>query len=287
MPELSSRETLSYRVPRSDLKIYNGPCRRKTRLPNLSGLCLSSHFHYEKALSERRSGDRSGLLSLRFRLNDHRSVPFPFSLGAFSQDQSRHQDAHITRSAGIHSDIYQPDYRQSTRCQRVGYSPLGKRFRHRHRSWIRRLYEALYSESLSRFFRDSCQEQFSVPPPQFSESGQNAGASFRSTHCSHNQEIQSGLPGDSAPGVLRGSGHQEAFCLSDQYLYRFLHNRRRYLQAALAGGALLPLDQTTSENQNLLRNIAQRRQNPDLDRCQHLSVGCHPEEATSSARQPP
>src|SRR5665811_850286 len=266
MPELSSREALSYRVPRSDLKIYNGPCRRKTRLPNLSGLCLSSYLHCQKTLSERRTGDRSGLFSLRFRLNDHRSVPFPLPVGAFSQDQSRHQDAHITRSAGIHSDVYQPDYRQSTRCQRFGYSPLGKRFHHRNRSWIHRLFKALCTEPVSRFLRDSSQEQFSVPPPQFSESGQNAGASFRSKHFSHNQEIQSGLPGDSAPGVLRGPGHQEVFCLPDQYLYRFRHNSRRYLQAALAGGALLPLDQTTSENQNLLRYIAQRRQNPDMNR---------------------
>src|SRR5674476_1543777 len=85
MPELSSRETLSHRIPRSDFEIHNGRCRRDARLPNLSGLCLSSYLHCQKTLSERRTGDRSGLLSLRFRLNDHRSVPCPFSLGAFSQ----------------------------------------------------------------------------------------------------------------------------------------------------------------------------------------------------------
>ena len=49
----------------------------------------------------------------------------------------------------------------------------------------------------------------------------------------------------------------------------------------------LPLDQATSENQNLLRHIAQRRQNPDLDRRQHLSAGRHPKKASSSARQSP
>jgi IS4 transposase len=59
--------------------------------------------------------------------------------------------------------------------QRFGYSPLGKIFRHCNRSWIHRLYEALCTEPVARFLRDSRQEQFSVPPPQFSESGQNAG----------------------------------------------------------------------------------------------------------------
>src|SRR3990172_6341265 len=104
MPELSPREALSHRIPRTDIEIHLGRCRREARLPYLSGLCLSSHLHCEKALSERGTGDRSGLFSLCLRFDDYRSVPFPFPLGTFPQNQSCHQDAHLPRSAGIDSD---------------------------------------------------------------------------------------------------------------------------------------------------------------------------------------
>ena len=39
----------------------------------------------------------------------------------------------------------------------------------------------------------------------------------------------------------------------------------------MTDGTLFPLDQTAPENQNLLRDIAQCLQNPDMNRCQHLS----------------
>src|SRR5208337_5216742 len=88
MSELSSREALSHRIPRSDFEIHNCRCRREARLPNLSGLCLSSNLHCQKTLSERRTGDRSGLFSLCFRLNDHRSVPFPLPLAHFRKTKA-------------------------------------------------------------------------------------------------------------------------------------------------------------------------------------------------------
>jgi|GEM_PF-1161976 len=56
---------------------------------------------------------------------------------------------------------------------------------------------------------------------------------------------------------------------------------------ALAGGTLFSMDQTTPTHQNLLRYITQCRQNPDLDRYQHLPFGRHHEKKVRFAWQPP
>src|ERR1019366_9542544 len=52
-------------------------------------------------------------------------------------------------------------------------------------------------------------------------------------------------------------------------------DRRRNLQAALASGAVLQMDQTAPAHQGLLRNQRERRENTNLDRRFGLRSGCH------------
>jgi len=83
--------------------------------------------------------------------------------------------AHFARSARTHSDVYQTDHRQSTRCRYSGYPTHGKECSHHYGSWIRRLCEALCHQSVSCFLCDSRQEQSSLQESQIQGSGQNAG----------------------------------------------------------------------------------------------------------------
>src|SRR3972149_8323737 len=287
MPKFPLRKALSYRIPWSSFEIYPGRCQRSSRLQNLPRLCLLPDLHCQEPLQERRTGGRYRLRPLCFRLNNHRSVPVPFSLGTLPENQGGHQAAHLPRSAWLHTDIHKPDSWQCARRQYPRYYPIGKRFRDRHGSWIYRLCKTLYREPVPRFLRNSRQEQSAVHSSRFSESGQNAGPSCRSKNHPQREEIQRCIPGCPAPGVIRGPGYKQTFCLLDQYLHHSGQDRCRYLQAEMAGGTFFPLDTTASENQNFLWHIAQRRQNSDMDRCQYLSIGSHHEKTTPTTWQSP
>jgi hypothetical protein len=62
---------------------------------------------------------------------------------------------------------------------------------------------------------------------------------------------------------------------SDQQLLFARRDRRRSLQATLASGAILQMDQATLAHQGLLRNQRERREDPNLDRRFGLRSGRH------------
>src|SRR5208283_1764099 len=68
-----------------------------------------------------------------------------------------------------------------------------------------------------------------------------------------------------AKGELLRRGEEQASEVSDQQLYAVGADDCRHLQATLAGGAILQMDQAASAHQGLLRNQRERREDPNLD----------------------
>jgi hypothetical protein len=60
---------------------------------------------------------------------------------------------------------------------------------------------------------------------------------------------------------------RQATSVSDEQLRAASRNHRRHLQAALAGGSVLQMDQAAPAHQGLLRHQREYRENPNLDRC--------------------
>jgi len=63
--------------------------------------------------------------------------------------------------------------------------------------------------------------------------------------------------------------------ISDQQLLPACGYRHRDLQAALASGVVLQVDQAAPAHQGLLRNQRERRESANLDRRFGLRSGCH------------
>src|ERR1035441_2440434 len=85
---------------------------------------------------------------------------------------------------------------------------------------------------------------------------------------------------------LRGSRDPPAIGLLDQQLHHTGTHRGAIVQEALASGIVLPLDQATPADQGVLWNVAERGEDPNLDRDQCLCAGGHREEATRAIGQP-
>src|ERR1035438_3662264 len=80
-------------------------------------------------------------------------------------------------------------------------------------------------------------------------------------------------------------GEEPAPEVSDQQLCASGADDCRHLQATLAGGAILQMDQTASANQGLLRNQRERREDPNLDCGVDLCAGGDRAQAARSGSQ--
>src|SRR3990172_301248 len=285
VPQFPQGETLSHGIPREARQVNAGRRERTSGLPHLSGLRLCAHQHGQQTLSKRRSwsGSETGYLCLGF--NRHRSLPVHVPVGNVSQDEGRGQGAYITRCVGIDSDLYFRDSRKRSRRQDDGRRSYRSRLGLYDGPGLSRFRAALPYQSAISLFCHQEQKQYAASPHLFCTSGQNHRRSSRSDSYARRLQITSGLSRSVASGTVSRCQTKQAPGGSYEQLPYPGQDLRRYLSPSLAGGTVLQVDQTTSADQVVLRNISQCCQDPDMDCYQCLSSRGDYQEAIESSRQ--
>ena len=101
------------------------------------------------------------------------------------------------------------------------------------------------------------------------------------------RQIAKCLSRPSEEGALLRLGNRQGIDLPHQQPGNPSAYRSHALQDALAHRAVLPVDQTTSAHQALLRHKSQRSEDADMDRCGHLSDGRDHSQADETAGHTP
>jgi len=148
-------------------------------------------------------------------------------------------------------------------------------------------FERLYRFKLElAFFRRAHQEQRASPAPLLASCGEGIRCALGSDRRARVVRIGFGLSRCAAQGCLRRCGNRQAAGVLEQQIRTARGNHRRHLQATLAGGVVLQMDQATPAHQSLLRNQRERRENPNMDRCIGLCAGCHRAQTARTEDQP-
>src|SRR3989338_6139309 len=110
------------------------------------------------------------------------------------------------------------------------------------------------------------------------------GHHLRSDRRTHRHHQQQGLPGASAPYPIQGSGDGQDTGFSHQQFHLSGSHHLRALQASLAGGTVLQVDQAASAYQEVLRQFRECGEVANLDRHVGLYPRRHRQEAPQSGR---
>ena len=102
-------------------------------------------------------------------------------------------------------------------------------------------------------------------------------------HLVGSEEIDNSMNGREWPGF---SAANALFFGTNQQLHAACLDHRPNLQAALASGTVLLMDQAASTHQALSRHQRERGQDPNLDRRQHLRSGRHRPQTARPGGQP-
>ena len=143
------------------------------------------------------------------------------------------------------------------------------------------------NQSAVSIFCHQEQEQHAAASHLLCPGGQNSRRSSRSDSHAPRLSITFVLSRPLSPSTLLRCRTKQAPGSSYEQLPYPGQDRRRYLSLTLAGGTVLQVDQTTSADQVVLRNISQCGQDPDMDCRQRLSSCGDCQEAIESSRQSP
>jgi len=277
MPSVFKLQTVPCRHSRKYLSQHIGRCQRKTRLANISGFRTSPDRSSKVTLRQRRIWRNIRQCSLRTGLNDYRPLPDTVSMGTVSQAQKCRQDAYVVRPERVDSVLYTHHKRQSTRCQ----CPRCSAFRGRS---ILRYGQSLYRlQTIIQFYKEhglfcyTSQNQPGFYQMQLSPGRQNNRAEKRSNDSPQSTEKLAVLPRPSSIHYLLRCRHKKEICVFDKQLFSGCIDNRTAFQMPLEDRTVLQMDQTTFANQGVLLNIRKRRQDTNMDRCQHLPNRSHNE----------
>ena len=129
---------------------------------------------------------------------------------------------------------------------------------------------------------DAAQEGDQVPSRGAARSEPAAGRHVRPDHRVHERARAPAVPAPAAADRLPRPGDREALRPPDDQLPAVGEDDRGHLQVALAGGAVLQVDQAEPEGEELRGHLAQRGHDAALDRHVHVPAG-----VPSQVRQPP
>src|SRR6202011_3354987 len=245
LSERALRSTLSLRLPQPSLSQYVSRCQRSARLADLCGLGGAPDQKGKRALYWRTNRGRTTTKRLCTRFDYHRSLFESLSVGTLSFHQSRDQTPYSTRPAWTDSFLYR-NYRWALpRRQRTGYVDGRTGSLLRHGSWLPGLLPPPHTPSSRRLLCHPCPQRSALR----AFLRQRPGSSLL-------------FPNQSSPAP--GANYLPT------------------LQDALAGRAVLQVDQAASANQALLRKLDERSQNSDLDRGERLRAGGDLEEGAST-----
>lgn len=204
---------------------------------------------------------------------------FAFSVGQIPKTQGRRQTPHFDRSSRQHPFLYS-DYRwKSPRRQCPRQSGPGTRIFLHSGSWLSRLQSSLPFASGPVLLCDSFQIESSIPKTLFSRDRQIHGSPLGPNRCPDNFLRRQVVSGKTSACPLLRSRKQQTLMLLDQQFFAASFDHCPTVQMPLAGGTVFQMDQTTSEDQSLLRYLRKCRENPSLDRRLSLHPGSHPEKA--------
>ncbi len=285
--ELTSPETLSYGHPGQDRQIYLGGCQRASRLSDLSGLRVRTHQRGQFTLPKRRTWLGPKTRDLCLGLNGYRSVSLDIPVGHVSKEEGSCQDPCAAQCPGIDSDLYFRHSRKRSRRQYDGCRSYKSRFGLYHGPCLSRFRTALSYQSALGLLRDPDEAQSKTSSYIFCTGRQNHRNPSRSNRCARRVQLSIGLSRSYASGSLLRYQTGQAPRVSYQQLPSASEDCSGHLSVAMAGGAILQVDKATPTDQVVLWHLAQRSQNPDLDRRQRLSSRGDCQEAFEPPWKPP
>jgi hypothetical protein len=273
-------KTLSLRHSRKCLPNHVGKGKRKSRLENLCRLCTHPDKQSPSTLRKRGLRHSTESRSLCFRLDKHRFMSITVSMGKVSQTQSCSQGAHADGLKGLYTNVYPHYRRKSTRCQysrRTGFR-AGRHLHHGSR--IPRLCSSFYLHSKPFNLHYKNQKQFRLPPSSLSKSRQSNRFAMRPDDKTQRLLCFTGLSCCPSSNRLLRRRDKRKIRIPNKQLCPASLDDCSTLQMPLANRNLFQMDQTISENQDLLWNFRERSEDPNLDCHQHLCSDRNRQERT-------
>ena len=120
MPSCYATEIISHGHTCQSFPKHSCLHQRESRLAYLCRLCSNADSYSQKVICRRRFWCRVRSNRLRTRFDDHRFMPFTFSMGQVPEAKGSRQDAYSSRSTWQHTDIYPNHRRESSRRQYLG-----------------------------------------------------------------------------------------------------------------------------------------------------------------------
>ncbi len=277
------QKALSHGHSRQGLKINACRCQRKARLAYIHRVRTNSYCHSQRPLSRRFVSRRTGRNSICSGLNHDRSMFVGFPMGNLSQKKGRCQTPYVVGPKGKHTNIYPYFRRYVTRCQRTRSAATGSRRILRYGSRVPGLRKTVCLQSSASLFRNSSQSELSIQQALFTSGQQRNRASMRSNDHAHRFLHRQTLSGCSAPYKILRCPDAKNIRVSYQQLLFTTADNSSALSQSMASRAVFQMDQTASEDQELLWHLRKCSNDTSLDSSFSLcSRGNH-----EKAPQPP
>ena len=264
------QQIISLRLSRENVSKQSGKCQREKKLENLRRLRTGAYQKSKATLSRRRFWSNVEKHRICFGFDHYRSLPHSVPVGTVSQTQKCCKNTYTYGPERLDSVLYTHHSRGYARYKSYASNHSGAgRFLCNGQS-LHRFCNAIqfYKEQFILCY--TSKKEPVLHPPELSFSRQRfrfAKRPYYKTGRSEDLDILSRInPADR----LSGYRTKQKVRISDKQLRLGCFDNRRTLQMPLADRVVLQMGETTSENQSILRNQHQRRQNPNMGSNQHI-----------------
>jgi len=282
LPPGAKQQTLSHGHPQQGFPQHPGGSERNAGLAHLRRFCPLFDRHRQEALPQGTLGRGTKEHGLCPGCHDDRPVSVPLSLGTLPGNKGGRPTSYPAGSAWQYPELHPHLRRKTPRGQRPGHNPSGgRRFLH-HGSRLPGLLQTPYNYPGLSLLRYPGQVESKKPQALFPSSGQIHRGCVRSIHSADRSEVSRGLSRQTPPGEILRRRDRQNPGVSDQQLSAARHHHRPTLQTTVAGGAFLQVDQAEPAHQELLRNLGERREDPDLD-CRFRLSDCSDNQKTAES----
>ena len=268
-------ETLSYGAPKSDVAKYFSQRQQYSGLENLFGFCSNINQESENIVRGRKFWPGTQQCGLRLRFYGYRFMSGAVPLGALPQNKGRGKTTYPFGSAWQYSNDGYYYARQYSRCGDIGRIASRIVGNLHNGSRLFGLWTSLCDSQNTGIFCDPSEEEHQVQKdffPANEKVWRRKGGSGRHVK---RALFKATLPGKDTADCLHRSDNQQTAGLLDQQHESFCKDDCQSLQVTLASRTVFQMDQTTFEDQSILRDFGKRGQNPDMDCDFDLRPNCH------------
>src|SRR5271157_4603373 len=255
---------------RTDGTQHPGRCQRAARLAHLCRSGSSSDRHRAAVVHQRKFWRGVATDRLRAGLHHHRSLSCAVPLGALSSPERGREDAYAARFAWQSSGLYPRGTGENPRDSHSRSVVDRTGFHLHHGPSLLGFPTAACSAPGLGLLHHSRPQRLLLPPPGFASHRQEQRPALRSNHSPAKFLSCQVLSRPAAPHSLPRCADREEPGFPDQQFSAAHPDHRATLQVPLASRVVFQVDQTTSAHQEVLRPLAQRGEDPNLDR--HLRV---------------